>query len=156
MEKDLPNLRCMAKRHTTPGAIAIYLLFLILFLPKVWDTAWGEPWISNELMLTRTSQGGYLVEDTVATRSLVYGDRQLTIEAPDGTVICSSRWSGAWTATSKRNWRLGALMGNCEPPSGVFRICSRFSLFSQSGRHRVFEPFCSPETSVEPQSVKKG
>lgn len=155
MGKDLPNLRCMAKRHTTPGAIAIYLLFLILFLPKVWDTARGEPWINNNLVVIRTTDGRYLVEDTVSAKSQVYGDRQITVELVDGTVVCSSRWSGAWAATSKRNWRMSALMGNCEPPREVFRICSRFSLFSQSGRHRTFDPFCSPETQLELTTMKK-
>lgn len=150
MGNDLTNLKAMVHRHTTPMALGVYILFAILFFPRLWDLAMGEPWVDNRLSILKTSEGSYLIEDTIVTRSSVYGDRQITLEDPDGVVLCSARWSGAWQATSKRNWAMSALTGNCQLPTGIFKVCSRFSIYSQSGRHRTFDPFCSEPTSFVP------
>lgn len=149
-ESEFTHVREMVKRHTAPGALGIYLLFAILFLPSLWDAAWGEPWVDNQITVFKTTDNKYLIEDVIITNAPINGDRQITIESsPDNTVLCSSRWSGAWEATSKRNWALRALAGNCEPPNGAFRVCSRFSIYSQSGRHRTFPAFCSAETILD-------
>lgn len=143
MPNNFDNLRCMAKRQSTPGTMAILLLGAIMFGPKLWDTARGEPWIDNRLTLIQSSQGSLIVEDVVSTNTAVYGERHITVESSEGTVLCSSRWSGAWSANHKRMWQLSALAPGCEVPASEFRICSAFSLFSGSGRRNIFSSFCS-------------
>lgn len=156
MPNDLENLRCALRRQSTAGTRAILFLALIMFGPRAYDYAIGEPWITGSLSVLRSSDGRYLVEDTVTANNPVYGDRQILLETVDGTVLCSSRWSGSWDATTKRNWELSALAGaSCQAPDRTFRICSIFSLYSQSGRHRSFAPICSPETNPNPTIERK-
>lgn len=143
---EMHNLKGTVRRHSNPGALMLLVLSLIVFGPRVWDGIRGEPWISNELSLFQTSTGEFLVEDIIKTNNPVYGDRQITIEAADGTTLCSSRWAGAWNATSRRNWSIPALAGGCSAPNEPFLICSSFSVYSNSGRHRLYSSFCSPLT----------
>lgn len=156
MPNDLENLRRALKRQSTAGTRAILFLALIMFGPRAYDYAIDEPWITGSLSVLRSTDGRYLVEDTVITNNPVYGDRQILLEASDGTVLCSSVWSGSWDATTKRNWDLSALAGaSCQVPEDNFRVCSIFSVYSQSGRQRSFAPICSPETNQNPIVEKK-
>lgn len=150
MPNDLENLRCALRRQLTAGTRAILFLALIMFGPRTYG------YITGSLSVLRSSDGRYLVEDTVTANNPVYGDRQILLETVDGTVLCSSRWSGSWDATTKRNLELSALAGaSCQAPDRAFRICSIFSLYSQSGRHRSFAPICSPETNPNPTIERK-
>ena len=156
MTSDLEHLKCALRRHSTAGTRGILILSMILFGPRVWDYVQGEPWITGSLSVVRASDGRYLIEDSITTNNPVYGDRQITLENRDGTVLCSSRWSGAWEATTKRNWDLAALAGsNCHTPKEPFRVCSTFSVSSQSGRHRSFAPICSALTNPIPREERK-
>lgn len=144
MASDLDNLRKAIHRHSTAGTKSILFLALILFGPRAYDYIRGEPWVTGTLAVVKASDGRYLIEDTVTTNNPVYGDRQVTLETSSGTILCSSKWSGSWDATTRRNWELSALAGvSCKAPEQKFKVCSAFSVYSQSGRHRSFGPICS-------------
>lgn len=153
MASELTNIQSCIKRHAVAGP-GLLILAALLFGPRLFDMVRGEPWIQGTLSVFQSSDGRYLVEDSVTTNHPVYGDRQITLETGDGTVLCSSRWSGAWEATTKRNWSLTALAGaNCDlQPVEPFRVCSTFSLTSGSGRARSFAPYCSKLTNPSTQT----
>lgn len=140
---ELSNLRATARRHWTPGTFVILVIAAIAFGPRIWDTIRGEPWIDNQLMLAQNSGGALIVEDVTRSNAPVHGMRFTSAESADGTVICSADHSAIWHGEAKRFWRLNAFIG-CETPSEAFKICSRFSVRSESGRRRSYGPFCSP------------
>lgn len=142
---DLPNLRETWRRQSTPGSLVLIVIAAVIFGPRMWDAMRGEPWIDNALVVIQNSNGGIAVEDQTRTLSNVHGLRFTSAETVDGTVICSTEHSDTWMGEAKRFWRLSAFIG-CEQPAEPYRVCSRFSIRSDSDRRRVFGPFCSPIT----------
>lgn len=140
---ELSNLRATIQRQTQPGSVAILFIALIAFGPSMWDWIRGEPWIDNQLMLAQNSGGSLVVEDVTRSNAPVHGMRYTSAETESGTVLCSSDHSAIWQGEAKRFWHLSAFIG-CEMPSEAFKICSRFSIRSESGRRRSYGPFCSP------------
>ena len=139
------HLRATVKRQLTPGSLALMLLAAITFAPRLIDTIKDEPWIANELIVARNSDGIPLVEDRITTNAPVFGQRATFAVSEQGTVICGTGHTNAWRGESKQFWRLSAFIG-CPQPSEPYRVCSAFSLTSGSGRHRTFDPVCSPLT----------
>lgn len=144
---ELPNLRDTVRRQSTPASLLLIVCAAIVFGPRIWDTLRGEPWIDNQLVVVQNSGGGIVVEDQTKTTSPVHGLRFTSAEAEDGTVICSTEHSDIWLGENKRFWRLSAFIG-CVQPREPYRVCSRFSIRSESDRRRSFGPFCSPLTKA--------
>lgn len=142
---ELANLKATYRRQSTPGSLILIVCAAVVFGPRVWDTVRGEPWIENQLVVAQNSGGGVVVEDVTKTASNVHGLRFTSAEAEDGTVICSTEHSDVWLGENKRFWRLTAFIG-CDQPREPYRVCSRFSVRSESDRRRGFGPFCSPLT----------
>lgn len=142
---DLPNLRATVRRQSTPGSILLIICAAAVFGPRLYDQVRGEPWIDNQLVVAQNSGGGIVIEDQTRTKAAVHGLRFTSAEAEDGTVICSTEHSDVWLGENKRFWRLSAFIG-CEQPAEPYRVCSRFSIRSESDRRRGFGPFCSPLT----------
>ncbi|MGA0615963.1 hypothetical protein [Paracoccus sp. KR1-242] len=142
---DLAHLRETFKRQSTPGSLVLIMCAAVVFGPRAWDTFRGEPWIDNHLLIAQNSGGGIVVEDQTKTNAPVHGLRFTSAEAEDGTVICSTEHSDIWLGENKRFWRLSAFIG-CEQPVEPYRVCSRFSIRSESDRRRSYGPFCSAMT----------
>lgn len=142
---ELSNLRATARRHSTPGSLVILLCAVLVFGPRLWDAIRGEPWIDNHLTVVQNSGGGVVVEDVTVTNAPVQGLRFTSAETVDGTVLCSTEQTDIWLGEAKRFWRLPAFTG-CDQPQEPYRVCSRFSIRSESDRRRSFGPFCSPLT----------
>ncbi|SCX88099.1 hypothetical protein [Paracoccus tibetensis] len=136
------HLAAAIQRHTTAGSLLLLMFSVIIFGPRLWDTIRGEPWIENKLAIVQNSSGAIVVEDAILTRGAVHGLRANTVEAEDGSVLCSTEHHNTWLGERNRFWRIQAFTG-CPPPSDPYRICSRFVIASDSGRQRYFGPFCS-------------
>ncbi len=145
---DLTNLRGAVQRHSTPGSLVILVCAMIVFGPRIWDTIRGEPWIDNQLTVMQGSTGAILVEDLTLTRGTARGVRINTIEDEGGAILCSAEHHNSWLGERKRMWRIQAFV-RCSPPIDIYRVCSRFSVASDSGRQRYFGPFCSGVTKPE-------
>lgn len=154
MENNLRHVKDMVKRQSTPGSAAIILMAVLLFGPKSIDMIRGEPWIDNRLLITQTSQGITVIEDTTITQNIVNGLRVVTAESPDGTVVCRANHINTWLGEKKQFWRVEAFIG-CPQPKEAYRICSFFVARSESGRERSYGPFCSsltlPAKQVPPE-----
>ncbi|MBI1620033.1 hypothetical protein [Aquamicrobium zhengzhouense] len=140
---EMSNLRATVRRQSTPGSLVLLICTALVFGPRVWDYIIGEPWIDNQLMIVENSSHEIIVEDLTYTKEPVHGLRVNTVEADDGDILCSTEHHNSWHGERKRFWRLGAFTG-CAPQQESFRVCSRFSVSSGSGRTRLFGPFCSP------------
>ena len=147
MPNELVHIKAMIKRQTSAGTLAILFLFIILFGGRVFDFVRGEPWIGNELVIVLNSQGQTTVEDIITTRNIVRGYREVYAETLDGTTICRTHHSNTWYGEKKQFWRVAAFMG-CKAPEEPFRICSVFSVRSESGREKSFGPFCSQPAMI--------
>lgn len=140
---ELAHLRSAVKRQSSPGSLAILLCAVIAFGPKTWDAIVGEPWIDNSLTVVENSSGNVVIEDMTQTRDTVYGLRVNTVEDKDGQVLCSTEHHNSWNGERKRFWEYEAFTGCALQPDIDFRTCSLFSIYSGSGRTRMFGPFCS-------------
>jgi len=141
------HIKGALRRHGSPGTFLWVMLFLIIFGPRTFDAATGEPDLINDLAIVQDSIGDVLVQDVTRTRRPVYGVRSVTIENDDGNVICSTEHHNTWTGERNRFWRLSAITG-CAVPAVPYRVCSAFSVRSDSGRQRYLGPFCSPVTGA--------
>lgn len=141
-----PNLEASLQRQSTPGSLALLLCAFIVFGPRTWDYLIGEPWIDNKLMIVENSSHELVVEDLTYTKSAVQGIRVNTVESDEGDILCSTEHHNTWHGERKRFWRIGAFTG-CASQQESFRVCSRFSISSGSGRTRLFGPFCSGYTT---------
>ena len=149
---ELAHLRATVRRQSTPGSVAILVCALIVFGPKLYDTIIGEPWIDNTLTIVENSNGEVVVEDLTLTNDTVYGLRVNTVEDTNGNVICSTEHHNSWFGERKRFWQYLAFTGCPTEPSVSFRACSLFSIASDSGRQRMFGPFCSGYVTGRPSS----
>lgn len=137
------HLNDAVRRHSTPGSLLLLLFAFIVFGPKTIDALRGEPNLENHLAIITNSAGEQIVQDMTRARSPVYGVRAIVIEADDGSVICSTEHHNTWQGERNRLWRISALT-SCNTPDQPYRICSHFSVQSDSGRQRFLGPFCSP------------
>ena len=136
------------RRHTTHGSLLILFLALIVLGPGLWDAIRGEPWIDDRLTVVQNSTGAVVVEDITRSKGPAHGLRVNTIETADGRVICSAEHHNTWVGERKRFWQLD-LFARCPAPPDMFRVCSTFSITSDSGRQRYYGPFCSGLTKPE-------
>ena len=139
---EMSNLRATIKRQSTPGSLVLLICTALVFGPRAWDYLIGEPWIDNQLMIVENSSHEMIVEDISYTKEPVHGIRVNTVEDQEGGILCSTEHHNSWHGERKRFWRLGAFTG-CGTPTETYRVCSRFSVSSGSGRTRLFGPFCS-------------
>lgn len=149
---ELSNLKATVKRQSTPGSLLLILCAALLFGPRAWDTVVGEPWVDNNLSVIINSGGDTVVEDYIFTKDVVHGSRANTVENTDGEVVCSTEHYNTWQGERRRFWHLPAFVSCAERPAN-FRVCSRFTISSPSGRTRAFGPFCSPYTLVDEAPV---
>lgn len=140
---ELSNLRSTLRRQSSPGSLVILVCAALVFAPRAWDHITGEPWIDNSLSVYESGSGAVVVEDLIHTREAVYGLRVNTVEGENSEVLCSIEHHNSWHGERKRFWRIEAFSG-CEPQQTSYRVCSRFSVQSGSGRTQGFGPFCSP------------
>lgn len=145
---ELANLKATVRRQSTPGTLLLILCGAMLFGPRAWDTVVGEPWINNNLSVAINSGGTTVIEDIIQTKDVVYGVRANTVENVDGEVVCSTEHYNTWQGERRRFWHVPAFVSCAVQPEN-FRVCSRFTISSPSGRTRAFGPFCSPYTVVE-------
>lgn len=142
------HLAATFRRHTTGGSLLVLFMSAWVLGPGLWDTVRGEPWIENHLTVVQNSNGAVLVEDITRTKGPAHGVRANTIQAADGSVLCSTEHHNTWIGERKRFWRIEAF-ARCSPPPEVYRVCSHFAVSSDSGRHRYYGPFCSAPTQPE-------
>lgn len=141
----LPNLTATLRRQLTPGSVVLLACAAIIFGPRAIDTIRGEPWINNEVTVVINSLGELVIEDVTFTNETVRGLRTNVVESEDGSIRCSTEHHNSWTGERKRFWSFTAF-SSCLPPATPYRLCSRFSITSKSGRFRQFGPFCSALT----------
>lgn len=140
--ENLVNLRAAIRRQTSPGSLALLVMAMVLFAPRTWDFIRGEPWINNQLSVIEKTDGRLIVEDKIQTHDEVQGLRANTVETKDSSVICARDHRNSWQRQRNRFWRFEAFAG-CTKPSEPFRVCSFYTLSSNSGRLNRFGPFCS-------------
>lgn len=148
---DLSNLRATVRRQSTPGSLVLLVCAALVFAPRAYDYIIGEPWIDNSLMIVENSTHEMIIEDVTLTKEPVHGLRVNTVEDEAGGILCSTEHHNSWHGERKRFWRLGAFTG-CALPKESYRVCSRFSISSGSGRTRLFGPFCSSYVAVSEDS----
>lgn len=142
----LPHLSASLHRQCTPGSLALLACAMILFGPRLVDHVLGEPWIDNELTVVVASTGGVAIEDIVTTTKTVRGLRSNSVEGQDGSILCSTEHHNSWLGSRKRFWSFRAFSG-CNQPGEPYKVCSRFSISSKSGRFQQYGPFCSKVTA---------
>lgn len=143
-EDKFPHVKAMLQRQSAPGAIVLLIMALTFFGPRVLDYIRGEPRIANDLMITLSSNQEYVVEDIVSTPGVTTGLRANVVEDASGGIICASSHINNWLGDRKRIWRLSAFANCYATPIVPFRVCSKYTVESDSGRRRDFGPFCSP------------
>lgn len=136
------HLSAAMRRHTSPGTLLLLLFFILLFGPRTMDALRGVPRIDNELTLVQGSLGEVLVRDRTISAGSAFGVRAVTIEKDDGSVVCATEHHNTWAGERNRYWRFSAFTA-CPAPELPFRVCSYFSVRSDSGRARGLGPFCS-------------
>lgn len=146
-----PHIGEAIRRNTGQSTLLLVAMFLIVFGPRIWDTFTGQPSMENTLSIVLDSTGDVLIHDLTLTQGPVHGVRANTIETEDGSVVCSTEHHNSWRGERNRFWRVSAFV-SCDPPAEPYRICSTFSVESESGRHRFLGPFCSA-LSVPPEEI---
>lgn len=136
------NTRAMLRRQSTPGAIVLIVMALIVFGPKLLDVYRGHPWIESKLIVVELTNGRLVVEDTTYTTGSASGVRANTVESDVGEILCAYNHYNTWLGERKRNWTMEAFSA-CAVPKQPFRVCSRFHVESDHGRRGSFGPYCS-------------
>lgn len=158
MDHNFPHVKAMLQRQFAPGALILLLIAAASFTPRLLDVIRGEPWIGNELAISLNSSNLYIVEDFTYSPGAISGVRSNIVEDESGSIICSHSEVSTWIGERKKFWHLPAFAGCYATPIVPFKVCSKFTVESESGRRRDFGPFCSapiyPEITPNEQLQK--
>lgn len=149
------RMREAIARHTTPGTTLLLVAAAVAFAPRIWDTIIGEPHISVSLIATVNRDGAPGVEQTILTNRPVSGIEVVRVEDSEGELLCSRAISDHWSGEIKRFWHFQAFTA-CAEPVEPYRVCTHFSLVSESGRERQFAPSCTALTTPRPSRPHPG
>lgn len=140
MGNDLPNIKAMCKRQSTPGNLAWLFLFAYIAFPIGLDTIRKEPYIETSMVLSTDSTNRVIVEDTVKVKYRNVGHRNNRVYDKDMNIVCTASWKEMWNGVTTNYWELSSFAG-CdisELPRDTYKICSTFLVESTSGIIKLF------------------
>lgn len=150
----LPALKSTVERQTTPGNIVLLFIASWIIMPWMLDVWTGQPSIYADVSYSRDSVDGVIIKDSISVKYMNRGNRLNYLVNNDNEIICMNDWEALWDKDRVRFWHLSAFVG-CTEPKVPYKVCSIFSVRSQSGIERKFgenREFCTD--MIEP--LKEG
>ena len=137
MKCRFPTLKHTVERQTTPGNIVLLFIASWIILPWMLDVWTGQPAINAKVSYWRDSVDNIIIKDSVSVKYMNRGTRINYMINNDNEIMCMNDWDLFWDRDRLRFWYLSAFVG-CVEPKVPYKVCSIFSVRSQSGIERKF------------------
>ena len=155
MSCKFPAMQSTVERQSTPGNIVLLFIAFWVVMPWGLDVWRGQPAIQATVEYSRDAVDGVIIKDTISVKYMNRGTRTNYMINNDNEIMCMNNWNSFWDVDRVRLWHLSAFMG-CGEPEVPYRVCSIFSVRSQSGIERKFgenRDFCTDV--IEPLKEEK-